>query len=103
MEIITEDQMKQQIEAYLAEHKDEIDEKVQKKIGVAINQSIVSAFDNSYGHEGFARKMVRLAIENQLTEYIKVGDAIDISMSEMREKVQAQVTRAIKKVHITFG
>ncbi|ERL64023.1 hypothetical protein [Schleiferilactobacillus shenzhenensis] len=98
MDILTKEEIQKQVELYVAEHKKELEEKIDNKIRAAINSAIADAF----GYNGWARKQVFSVIQGQVKDYVD-QHGIEIDPEVIAERLRKEVERAAKRVTVRLS
>lgn len=90
-----------ELQEYVAAHKDEIKKFINEKAEKVIKAEIRSAFqteDSYYNRkEGYARKLIRIKVEDQTKQYISKTD-FKVDEQILKEKISKVVNRQISRV-----
>lgn len=103
--ILSEEQLNVAIENYLNEHKDEVQELVDKKIALETKRAISEAFKAPNHFEkqegGLGWQLVNRQVGNQVKQHLKASP-VEIDTDEVSERVTKQVAAKVKKIRATI-
>lgn len=98
MNPLTDEEVKKHFEQYVAEHQGELEEKVDKKIGTAVNSAISDAF----AYDGWARKLVYSLVQDKINRYVD-EHPVEIDIEAVAERLRKDAERAAKKLTVQLA
>lgn len=101
--IISDEELNRRLTAYMDKHQLELEELIEKKVGVAVKAAINDAFKpvDSYrrSEAGWARQYVYNKVGNQVKKEIDHG-AIKVDSDEIKNKITNSVQRKLRALDV---
>lgn len=94
MEIVTNQQLQKATEKYLFNHREEIQEMINKKIATAVRQGITEAFN---GYSGSVNRQIKELVQGRIGE---ITASLTIDTEQLRLRLQKRIEQQIKKADI---
>ena len=94
MEIVTNQQLQKATEKYIFNHREEIQEMINKKIATAIKQGIAEAFNK---YSGSVNDQIKKLVQDKISE---ITASVHIDTEQLRLRLQKRVEQQIKKADI---
>lgn len=94
MEIVTNQQLQKATEQYIFNHREEIQETINKKIATAVRQGITESFNK---YSGSVNDQIKKLVQDKISE---ITASVHIDTEQLRLRVQKQVERKIKEVNV---
>ena len=94
MEIVTNQQLQKATEKYIFNHREEIQEMINKKIATAIKEGIAEAFNK---YSGSVNDQIKKLVQDKISE---ITASVHIDTEQLRLRLQKRVEQQIKKADI---
>ncbi|RRG08806.1 MAG: hypothetical protein DUD32_10025 [Lactobacillus sp.] len=94
MEIVTNQQLQKTTEKYIFNHREEIQEMINKKIATAIKEGIAEAFNK---YSGSVNDQIKKLVQDKISE---ITASVHIDTEQLRLRLQKRVEQQIKKADI---
>ncbi|RRG07776.1 MAG: hypothetical protein DUD32_12615 [Lactobacillus sp.] len=94
MEIVTKQQLQKATEKYIFDHREEIQEAINKKIATAVRQGIADAFNK---YSGSVNDQIRELVQGRIGE---ITASLTIDTEQLQSRLQKRIEQQIKKADI---
>lgn len=94
MEIVTKQQLQKATEQYLFNHREEIQEMINKKIATVVRQGITEAFN---GYSGSVNRQIKGLVQGRIGE---ITASLTIDTEQLRLRLQKRIEQQVKKADI---
>lgn len=88
MEIVTNQQLQKATEKYLFNHREEIQEMINKKIETAVRRSITDAFN---GYTGSVNDQIKEIVQGRISE---ITASLTIDTEQLQKRIEQQIKKA---------
>lgn len=94
MEIVTNQQLQKATEKYIFNHREEIQEMINKKIETAVRQGITDAFNK---YSGSVNDQIKEIVQGRISE---ITASLTIDTEQLQSRLQKRIEQQIKKADI---
>ncbi|GEK28894.1 hypothetical protein [Furfurilactobacillus siliginis] len=95
--VLTQEQLSERFNKYIADHQEEINEMIDKKIHTSVRSAIADAFA-MYG--GTATNQVKGIVQGRIDN---LTSSVEINDEELLDKLNKKVVTQVRKANVSIG